>query len=569
MNEHAGTPRTDDGDPAQFAGLLEDSVEDLYENAPCGYLSTMLDGTIARVNDTFLRWTGHRREDLVGRQRFSDLLTAAGRIYVETHYAPLLQMQGGAREIALEVVRADGTRLPVLVTSVVTTDDAGNPLLVRSTVFDATDRQRYERELLRTQRQAREEARRAELLLAAATVLAAATGLEETLDELAQVAVPALGEACLVDVLDELGRLVPRAARHADPERQGLLDELRGRLPAVRRGSAADMAMHERRTRWSAGSADSVLGAGADERQRALLRKLGATGFVTVPLVVRSRVLGTMTVLSAGAARPYTAAEVALAEQLARQVALVLATAQRHEVEHRASHTLQASLLPRQLPTSAGLEVAVRYEPASRDVEVGGDFYDVVALPSGDVVVAVGDVIGHDMAAAATMGQLRSAVRALVTQADGPGALLEALQDGWELLDLERMATMVVAWLEPRTGALRVATAGHFPPLLVADGHAELVDVDPAPLLGAAEGPVPEWRGTLPAGTTMLMFTDGQVEVRSEDVGVGIERLRRAALQVGDVGPEALCDHVLRLLPRDQRRDDVALLAVRRRPPPS
>jgi PAS domain S-box-containing protein len=141
--------------------LLEESAEDLYENAPCGYLSALPGGTIVKVNQTFLTWTGYRREDLVGRKRFYELLTAGGRIFHETHYAPLLQMQGAVREIALDLVCADGRRLPVLINSVLRTDDAGKPLLVRTTVFDSTDRKEYERELLR-ERQRAEQATKAE-----------------------------------------------------------------------------------------------------------------------------------------------------------------------------------------------------------------------------------------------------------------------------------------------------------------------------------------------------------------------------------------------------------------------
>ena len=135
--------------------LLEETAEDLFENAPCGYLVT-LDGTIVRVNRTFEAWTGLRREDLVGVQRFQDLLTPGGRIYHETHYAPLLRMQGSVREIAVEIVRADGTRLPALVNSVLRSDEQGAPAAVRTTVFDATDRRRYEQELLRARRREQE-----------------------------------------------------------------------------------------------------------------------------------------------------------------------------------------------------------------------------------------------------------------------------------------------------------------------------------------------------------------------------------------------------------------------------
>jgi PAS domain S-box-containing protein len=140
--------------------LLEESMEELYEEAPCGYISALPEGTIVKVNQTFLTWTGYGRDDLVGRRRFQDLLAPGGRIFHETHYAPLLRMQGAVREIALDVMCADGRRLPVLVNSVLKMDEAGAPRLVRTTVFNATHRKEYERELMR-ERQRAEEASKA------------------------------------------------------------------------------------------------------------------------------------------------------------------------------------------------------------------------------------------------------------------------------------------------------------------------------------------------------------------------------------------------------------------------
>ena len=154
-----------------------ETAEELYEEAPCGYLTTRPDGTIVRVNGTFLRWTGHTREALVGR-RFQDLLTGGGRIYHETHYAPLLRMQGRVREIALDIVRADGSRLPALVNATLKLDAAGEPRLVRTTVFDATDRQRYERELLAARDRERLARERADALQRATAAIAAAPDRE-------------------------------------------------------------------------------------------------------------------------------------------------------------------------------------------------------------------------------------------------------------------------------------------------------------------------------------------------------------------------------------------------------
>jgi sigma-B regulation protein RsbU (phosphoserine phosphatase) len=147
-----------------YDALLDDDAEQLYDRAPCGYLSTTPDGTIIKANQTFLTLTGYQRQDLIGRRSFVELLTAGGRIYHETHYAPMLRMQGTAREIALDLVRADGSRLPVLVNAVLERDAGGQPVVIRTAVFDATDRREYERELLRAKQRAEESEARATAL---------------------------------------------------------------------------------------------------------------------------------------------------------------------------------------------------------------------------------------------------------------------------------------------------------------------------------------------------------------------------------------------------------------------
>jgi sigma-B regulation protein RsbU (phosphoserine phosphatase) len=147
-----------------YDALLEDDPEKLYDRAPCGYLSTTPDGRIIKVNQTFLTWTGHSRESLVHRARFVDLLTGGGRIYHETHYAPMLRMQDSVREIALDIRRADGRLLPVLVNATLERDAAGAPRVVRIALFDATERREYERELLREKKRAEESEARASAL---------------------------------------------------------------------------------------------------------------------------------------------------------------------------------------------------------------------------------------------------------------------------------------------------------------------------------------------------------------------------------------------------------------------
>ena len=166
--------------------LLEDDPVQLYERAPCGYLSTTPDGTIVKVNETFLSWTGYRNSELVGRRTFAQLLTTGGRIYHETHYAPMLRMSDGAREIALDIVKADGGRLPVLVNAVLERDAGGEPTVVRVALFDASDRREYERELLRAKQRAEESEARARAL---------AMTLQQTLIPPVPPAVPGLDVA--------------------------------------------------------------------------------------------------------------------------------------------------------------------------------------------------------------------------------------------------------------------------------------------------------------------------------------------------------------------------------------
>ena len=159
-------------DEAFEAALRREDPESVYQQAPCGYLSTTPGGTLVNVNDTFLRWTGHSREDLVGARTFASLLTAGGRIYHDTHYAPMLQLQGTVREIALEIVSADGSRLPVLANAALERDDGGEPVVIRIVLLDATERREYERELLRAKQRAEASEARARAL---------ATTLQQTL----------------------------------------------------------------------------------------------------------------------------------------------------------------------------------------------------------------------------------------------------------------------------------------------------------------------------------------------------------------------------------------------------
>lgn len=408
---------------------------------------------------------------------------------------------------------------------------------------------------------------RQQFLLDASAAVADAEGFVGTLRSLAKVAVPRLADMCLIDVLEgaEIRRV---AAVHADPSKADVVAELAERYPPDPAGShPARAAMTSRRSLWAADMPDEFLEATTrDPRHLELIRALGFSSYMCVPLVGGGEVLGAMTLVSAGSGRRFEGSDLALAESLAFRVTDVVVAARRHEREHNLAHVLQRLLLPDRLPATPGVDVAGRYQTAAPEAEAGGDFYDLVTLPSGRLGFVIGDVEGHDAAAAAIMGQLRSAARALSGQFREPSQLVDALRWSWDLLGFARMATAVFGRLDPATGELVLTSAGHPPPVVVgADGHASLLDPMTTPPLGAPSGPAHDRRTVLGPGETLFLYTDGLVEHRLGSIDEGVSALVRS-LEVGAGAPlDELCDLVISGHPAlAGRGDDVAVLALRR-----
>jgi PAS domain S-box-containing protein len=368
--------------------LLEGTAEELFEDAPCGQLSTRLDGTIVRVNRTFEALTGLERGELVEARRFQDLLSPGGRIYYETHYAPLLHMQDSVRAIAVDIVRADGRRLPALVNSVLRRDDAGRPQAVWTSVVDATDRRGYEDELLRASRR-----------------------------------------------------------------------------------------------------------------------------------------------------------------------------------EQEIAQSLQRSMLSGTLSNPEGCELDALYSPAVRGMEVGGDWHDAFWLDDGDTIgLVVGDVVGRGIDAAATMGQLRSAVRALAATGLPPGALLERLDEYARRHDVGKLCTLVYAELGLSEGVLRFACAGHPPPLLAVPGEEPRFAWGgrSTPLYAVEPGdPRPEATESLRPGSLVLFYTDGLVEERSVPLALGMERLSNTVAAHTHERLSTILDRLIAVAPESQHPDDQCALVAR------
>ena len=342
-----------------------------------------------------------------------------------------------------------------------------------------------------------------------------------------------------------------------------LFDELR----AGRTLTVADVATDPRLT--------------AGERQS--YQRIGTAAFAAVPLVKDGRHAAAL-VLHEATRRPWPADDVALVEEVAERTwaaverakaeaalraseARVLAEqTEAREREHQIALQLQRALLPARTIAPAGVAIAARYEAGSTTLEVGGDWYDTVALPDGRIALTVGDVVGHGLAAATSMGKMRVAMSALAPHAAGPGSLLTYL-DGFAAANDEiPFATACYAVLDPVTRELRHASAGH-PPMLVVTGDRRtrwLAAGGSAPITGRDLGTRPEATETLEPGALLVLFSDGLIERRHEPITTGLDRLARAAVALGDAPVDRMCDGLLTALGvAEHRNDDVVVLCLR------
>jgi GAF domain-containing protein/anti-sigma regulatory factor (Ser/Thr protein kinase) len=291
-----------------------------------------------------------------------------------------------------------------------------------------------------------------------------------------------------------------------------------------------------------------------------LLREKGIRSLVGVPLVAEERVIGVLHVGSL-VPRSFTETEIGLLERAADRVALAADRARQHTV----AALLQRTLLPARLPDVPGLEMAARYLPAADDTHVGGDWYDVVVLPKACVGVAIGDVVSRGVRAAAVMGQMRTALRAYALDGDGPGHVLDRLDRLIRGLGEREMATVGYAVLDPVRPVLRLALAGHLPPLLVSpSGETRTLDaISSRPIGVTAARRYEEVEIELEPGDTVVLYTDGLVERRGEPIDDGIAALVEIAAGLAGRGAEEICDRLLSASGAEAVADDVAILAIR------
>jgi len=296
---------------------------------------------------------------------------------------------------------------------------------------------------------------------------------------------------------------------------------------------------------------------------------LGQNSMLLLPLIARGIMLGFFVCTRLPGYRRFDAYDTELGMEFASRAAMFMDNAQRYSRERATALTLQRSMLPTGLSAPSSVEVKHRYLPGSQLIEIGGDWYESIALPGGRVALVVGDVAGHGVRAAVTMGRLRTAIHTLAMLELPPAETLQQLNELMQELGAREphFATCVYAIYDAVSGKCELASAGHLPPLLVRpDGSTELLDISPAPPLGVGSGPIQSRVVDIDDGSLLVLYTDGLVERRTEDIDVGLAKLR------GIFGPgsadrplEDLCKATLAGVYADQQRDDIALLIARLR----
>lgn len=292
---------------------------------------------------------------------------------------------------------------------------------------------------------------------------------------------------------------------------------------------------------------------------------LGTRAMAALPLVADGVALGAL-MLSFGAAQEFRSHDQAFLGAFAAQVTQTLKRALAFEVQQTTSELLQRSLLPESLPELDGLALGAFYAPGGSGVDVGGDWYEVLPLADGRVVLALGDVMGKGVPAAIVMGQMRSALRAYALIEPEPSVVLARLDQLVSSLGVpEQIVTVVYGLLDCDRAGLRLAVAGHPRPLLAPTAQPPYdVDVEVGPPLGLGAGPWEQTTLRLPPDTPLLMYSDGLVETRALHLDDGVERLRGqiAALEHRRRNPRELCARVAELMRRPDADDDVTMLAV-------
>jgi PAS domain S-box-containing protein len=556
------------------SGFSIRDLEALFDQSPIALVFNDREMRTTRTNAAFRRLVGLPDEALIGRRPSqTDLGTDAAQ---------------GERTVAEQVI---GKGLPVIDMhlewtvagqrrvfswSAYRVTDNGQVVGALGSFTDVTDRVQAVTGLRQANARLQQANARLDLLERAASQIGTTLDIHRTAGELADLAVPELADRIAIDLCDEmlqgedlpspgsdpLPRRFRRVAVRQDNTRAEFTYQAGDLITAPARSSAAlalsrgepllarNRAEIRRQSPYTAGHAEAIIAQGVHT-------------IMALPLIARGVTLGVAILGRVGHPEPYGEADVRLVSDLAARAAVHIDNARLYTREHDAAVTLQRSLLPRDVPAVPGLDIAYRYQPASRAAQVGGDWFDVIPLDDGQAALVVGDVTGHGIHAAAIMGQLRTTTATLARLGCPPEEIMAQLGGVVAAHGDEAGATCLYAVYDPASRRCRLASAGHLPPALRhPGGTTEILDLPTGLMLGVEPGRYRTTDIDLPAGSVLALYTDGLVEQPGQDIGTGVSRLARALAAGPARSLHRLCDVVLASL-APCPRDDIALLLAR------
>ncbi|WP_369142839.1 SpoIIE family protein phosphatase [Streptomyces sp. R44] len=572
-------PATDpDGRPGAMLIAVETSevlrmrenlaaMESLFTQSPIGLALLGPDLRFLRVNDALARMNGVSAARHVGL-RLTEVVPGVNAASLESLMRQVLE-SGTAVVDARRVGRtpADPDRDHIWSCSYAPLVDRAErrPLGLIASLVDITESQEAHSEVERARH-------RFALLAEAGARIGTTLDLKQTAEEAVAFLVPQLADSADVQMLESVlepddpaastrGVLRRLAARFPDPTAPTALLAPGQTFQIPLDSVYEQVVVHGRPTNLYTSDIPKLF---TDPRTESLrtyfATRIGSARLV--PLVARGQVLGAITVTRLRTREPFDAQDCVLIDEVVARAALNIDNARLYTTQREAALTLQRSLTNSELPDVTGLELTGRYLPASSH-DVGGDWFDVIALPGGRTGLVIGDVMGHGIHAAAVMGQLRTAVRTLARHDIAPARMLRSLDAVVADLGEDEMATCVYAVHDPADGRWVIARAGHPPPAVATpDGAITFLDGPPGTPLGTGAHDFGAEEVVLPEGGLLVLYTDGLIEARDRDLDQGMRQLAEA-LRPLDRPLDTLCDEVIgRLLP-GAAQDDVAMLLAR------
>ncbi|MFD5232501.1 SpoIIE family protein phosphatase [Streptomyces qaidamensis] len=529
-------------------------------------------GCIIAANTRAKQLLGRSADDLIGHDAH-DLLHRGpqGEPLPRTRCAMRQAFHAGRTAQADEdhFARGDGTLLPI--SWLITPYDVGGRHAATLVVFHTPHHPQVTAPRPEAAAQPLSELHRLALLAETTAQLTSTLDVDEALRRLVALVLPRLADWAVIDLITERDEVWRTVVVHADGDTLTHREDLQGPMPPIPEESPMPLSRALRGVASNLAGPQTYQGppdSGIAVEQRRLFDATGMHSAAIAPIRSTRAVLGALTLGRDENQAPFTPVDLPLIEDIARRAGLALDNARLYQRQRKVAETMQNHLLP-QMPGVSGLQMTVRYLPAPDASQVGGDWYDAFPLSDASTALAIGDVVGHDLEAAAGMAQVRNMLRAYAwSQHEPPSRIVERLDEAIQHITDVSMATTIFARVEPAEDGnwqLSWTNAGHPPPLLIShDGLARYLTDGHGILLGTQTGTRrPDATVRLPPGSTLVLYTDGLIEAPRRTIDEGLDRLRQHAAALAHRPLASFTDQLLRRVRPSGNDDDVALLAVR------